>query len=91
MFQTRFGNQLLYSDLDACEVGGRDVTTRMLVRKVNIHDQQRESSQNPEHALLGRKKHTQTLALCNFVVERCNKFCRWSNGIWYNTFFNKLR
>ena len=33
MFQTRSGNQLLYSDLDACELGVRDETTRMLVSK----------------------------------------------------------
>ena len=33
MFQTHFGNQLLYSDLDACELGVRDETTKMLVRK----------------------------------------------------------
>ena len=33
MFQTRCGNQWLYSDLDACELGGRDETTTMLVRQ----------------------------------------------------------
>ena len=35
MFHTRGGNQLLYSDLDACELGGQDETetTRVLVRK----------------------------------------------------------
>ena len=32
MFQTRCGNQLLYYDLDACELGVRGETTRM-VRK----------------------------------------------------------
>ena len=51
MFQTRCVNQLLYSDLDACESGVRDETTRILVRKEWTHDQQRGSSQNPEHAL----------------------------------------
>ena len=33
MFQKCFANQLLYSDLDACELGVRDETTRMPVRK----------------------------------------------------------
>ena len=33
MFQTRFGKQLSYSDLDAFELGVRDETTNMLVRK----------------------------------------------------------
>ena len=33
MFETRSGNQLLYSDPGACELGVRDETTRMLVRK----------------------------------------------------------
>ena len=33
MFETRCGNQLSYSYLDACELGMRDETTRMLVRK----------------------------------------------------------
>ena len=33
MFQTRFGNQLLYSVTDACELGVRDEKARVLVRK----------------------------------------------------------
>ena len=33
MFQKHFGHQLLYSDLDTCELGVRDEKTRMLARK----------------------------------------------------------
>ena len=33
MFQTHNGDQLFYSDMDACELGGRDEKTRMLARK----------------------------------------------------------
>ena len=33
MFQTRYGDQLLYSDMDACELGVRDETTRMWARQ----------------------------------------------------------
>ena len=33
MFQKRCGNQLLCCDLEACELGVRDGTTRMLVRQ----------------------------------------------------------
>ena len=33
MFQTRSGNWLSYSDLDACELGVRDETARMQARR----------------------------------------------------------
>ena len=33
MFQTSYGDQLLYSDMEACELGVRDESTGMLARK----------------------------------------------------------
>ena len=60
MFQTGCGTQLLYSDLDACELGVRDETTRMLVRKEWTFMTNSESTQNPEHAL--RSSHQARLA-----------------------------
>ena len=41
MFQTRHGDQLLHSDMDACELGARDPEHRNVGKKrVDIHDQQ---------------------------------------------------
>ena len=40
MFQTRCGNRLLYSDLDACELGSaRRDDKNASERRVDIHDQ----------------------------------------------------
>ena len=78
MFQTRYGNQLFFSDLDACELGVRDETTGLLLRK------ERTFMSNSEHLhktlslrithqdTPDRKKHTKTLLLCYSVVARCN-------------------
>ena len=71
MFQTRFGNELLYSDLDACKLGVRDETTRMLVRKEWTFMTNSESLHkilNMRCAVITpstrcRKEHTQTLTL----------------------------
>ena len=41
MFQTRFGDKLLYSDLDTCELGvSRRDDKNAGEKRVDIHDQQ---------------------------------------------------
>ena len=73
MFLTRCGHQMLCSDLDACELGVRDETTRMLVRKrVDSHDQQRVCSQTPEHSLQSPYQ------LCLYAVQQILKMERWN-------------
>ena len=42
MFQTRCGNHLLYSDLDACELRARRDDKNTGEKRVDMHDQQRE-------------------------------------------------
>ena len=86
MFQTRFVNQLLYSRLDACELGVRDETTRVLVRKEWTFMTNSESSQNFEHALQSsqqaRLAERNTLShlpceTCCRAVQQILKMERW--------------
>ena len=84
MFQTRCGNQLLDSDLDACESGVRDETTRMLVREEWTFMTDSESSQNPERALHSShqarlaERSTRLVKLCRRAVQRILKMDRWN-------------
>ena len=87
-FQTRSGNHLWYSALDACELGVRDARTRMLVRKERtlmtnseiIHKiVNMRCSHHTKHA---HPKETHSdiypVKLCRGAVQQILKMERWN-------------
>ena len=88
MFETRCGNQLSYSYLDACELGMRDETTRMLVRKEWALMTNSESlykilnmrcTHHTKHAW-PKETHSDIylLKLCRRAVQQIPKMERWN-------------
>ena len=87
IFKTRFGHQLLYSDLDACDLAVRDESTRMLVREEWTFMTNSETlhkilnlrcSHHTKHAW-SKETHADIylLKLCRRAVQQTLKIERW--------------
>ena len=88
LFQTRYGQQLMYSEMDACELGVRDEKSRLLVRKEwtfmtnseNLHNILNMScSHHTEHSW-SQGLHTDIYPVqwCRRVVQNILKMERWN-------------
>ena len=87
MFQTRYGDQLLYSDLGACQLGARDETTGMLARKEWTFMTNSEALHKilhlrcSHHTMHVWKKETHAdnylVKLCRRAVQHILKMERW--------------
>ena len=88
LFQTRYGEQLMYSEMDACELGVRDEKSRLLVRKEwtfmtnneNLHNNLNMSCSHHTKHSWSREIYTDTfpVQLCRRVVQHILKMERWN-------------